>query len=457
MAKKYIRKKSLNYKFSEKHKEYIRKCKVNAVNVAEGAVRAGKTTDNVFAFAQELKTHPDKVHLATGSTASNAKLNIGDCDGFGLEHIFRGQSRWGKYKGNDCLYIQGPATAFKQKIVIFAGGALANSFKKIRGNSYGMWIATEINLHHDNTIKEANNRLLASKNLKMFWDLNPDHPKAKIYTDYIDKYQKQTEEGIDIGGYNYMHCTIHDNITISEESKQKTINRYDKNSIWYLRDILGQRCVAEGLIYREFSERYQKKKNGIEQISISKVQDLIRKGKILKINIGIDFGGNGSAHAFVATATTVGYKQLIILKSEKHLNKDLTPRQLGNLFVTFVKKILVLYGFITNIFCDSAETVLINGLKESMKNAKLGQIKIRNARKERINDRIFTVSILMSSYRLLYTEDCDTLLDALCTTIWNPKNITENERLDDGTCDIDSQDAFEYTFERDINRLIKDK
>lgn len=31
----------------------------------------------------------------------------------------------------------------------------------------------------------------------------------------------------------------------------------------------------------------------------------------------------------------------------------------------------------------------------------------------------------------------------------------KNERLDDGTSDIDSMDSFEYTFERQISRLIK--
>lgn len=36
----------------------------------------------------------------------------------------------------------------RQRIIIFAGAAKEDSFKKIRGNSYGMWIATEINLHH---------------------------------------------------------------------------------------------------------------------------------------------------------------------------------------------------------------------------------------------------------------------------------------------------------------------
>ena len=147
--------KTITYNFGQKHLDYIKKCHYNTYNIAEGAVRAGKTVDNVIAFAYELCRAPDKFHLATGSTMANAKLNIGDANGFGLEYIFRGQCRWSKYKDNDCLIIRGPYTNFEEKVVIFAGGKSSDSYKKIRGNSYGMWIATEINLHHDNTIKEA--------------------------------------------------------------------------------------------------------------------------------------------------------------------------------------------------------------------------------------------------------------------------------------------------------------
>lgn len=248
----YKPKKTIPFNFGDKHIDYIRKCQYNTYNIAEGAVRAGKTVDNVYAFAHELETTPDKIHLATGSTAANAKLNIGDANGFGLEYIFRGQCRWGKYKGNECLVIKGPKTHYKQKVVIFAGASLANSFKKIRGNSYGMWIATEINLHHDDTIKEAFNRTLASKRRKFFWDLNPDNPNAPIYVDYIDKYIDKANKGELLGGMNYQHFTIFDNINISEASRNAFISQYEEGSLWYRRDIKGERCIAEGLVYATF-------------------------------------------------------------------------------------------------------------------------------------------------------------------------------------------------------------
>lgn len=55
---------------------------------------------------------------------------------------------------------------------------LASSYKSIRGNSYGMWIGTEINLHHKSFVQEAFNRSIAADKRKIWWDLNPDNPKA---------------------------------------------------------------------------------------------------------------------------------------------------------------------------------------------------------------------------------------------------------------------------------------
>lgn len=49
------RKKTIPYNFGDKHKAYIRKSQDCMINVAEGAVRAGKTVDNVLAFVTSLR------------------------------------------------------------------------------------------------------------------------------------------------------------------------------------------------------------------------------------------------------------------------------------------------------------------------------------------------------------------------------------------------------------------
>lgn len=440
-----IKRKTIPFNFSEKHIDYIRKSKDCTYNIAEGAIRAGKTIDNVFAFSHEIQSSKDKLHLATGSTVANAKLNIGDANGFGLEYIFRGQCRWGKYKDNDALFIRGPATRYKQKIIIFAGGAKADSFKKIRGNSYGMWIATEINLHHDNTIKEAFNRTAAADKRKFFWDLNPDNPNAEIYTEYIDKYERKAKSGKLLGGYNYQHFTLDDNINITAERREEIKSQYDETSIWYKRDILGQRCIAEGLIYRIFADNPKK---FIWDANLP---------KIMSIYIGVDFGGNSSAHSFVATGVTPDYKNVIVLESERiPCDKgDIDPDKLGLMFCNFCKRIIARHGSITEVYCDSAEQVLIAGFRSIARRQGLSWLRIHNSLKEEINNRINLTVQLMAQGRFFYTPKyCETLVSALSTAIWNPKQLTKNERLDDGTSDIDTLDSFEYTIERLAKRLV---
>ena len=455
MAQAVKKKKTIAFNFGEKHKAYIRECESCMYNVAEGAVRAGKTVDNVFAFAHELKTTKDRIHLVTGSTVGNAKLNIGDANGFGLEWIFRGQCHWGKYKDNEALYVKGPATKYRQRIIIFAGGGKEDSYKKIRGNSYGMWIATEINLHHKNTIREAFNRTIAADKRKIFWDLNPDNPNAPIYKEYIDKYAKQAAAGELVGGYNYMHCTLYDNINLTPERIREIESQYTPGSIWYLQDIKGMRVTAQGLIYRQFAEDTNSKEFRFRRTEKPK--------DIMEIILSIDFGGSGSGHAFSATAITRGFNEVVSLASEWHGCQDengnqieIDPEQLGQMFVDFCLKVINLYGYITVVYCDSAEQTLILGIKSSLRKAGLGWIRVENALKEQINDRIRLTTRLMAQGRYSYMDlMCDSLVAAFCSAVWDPDEITKNIRLDDGTSDIDSLDAFEYTIERYITKLIK--
>ena len=217
------------------------------MNVAEGAIRSGKTIDHCIIAAMYLETCPDKIHLASGSTMGNAKLNIGVCNGFGLENLFRGRCKWGKYKDNEALFVY---TQTGEKIVIFVGAAKADSYKRILGNSFGLWIATEINEHYDcedsrsSFIKVAFGRQVAAQKPLVLWDLNPCNPGHSIYKNYIDAYNDNY-----IGGYHYEHFTIADNYSITPERREEIESQYIKGSVWYRRDIDGERCSAEGLVY----------------------------------------------------------------------------------------------------------------------------------------------------------------------------------------------------------------
>ena len=70
------------------------------------------------------------------------------------------------------------------------------------------------------------------------------------------------------------------------------------------------------------------------------------------------------------------------------------------------------------------------------------------------NGRIRLTVRLMNTERYGWTEDAETLAKAHREALWDSKIKTEDVRLDDGTTDIDTLDAFEYSIEQDANRLI---
>lgn len=418
--------------------------KDNKANVAEGAVRAGKTIDNCIAFALNLEYTKDKIHLASGSTLANAKLNIGECNGFGLEHQFKGRCKWGKFKDNEALFIN---TKTGEKIVIFVGGGKADSYKKILGNSYGLWIATEINEHYDSDnskesfIKVAFARQLASNNPKWFWDLNPGNPNDAIYKDYLDLWQTK---GL-VGGYNYQHFTIFDNAAITEQRKSEIISQYDSSSIWYQRDILGKRVVAEGLIYCEFKDYHIIKMNDWNAIDKNgNYTNEIRRA-LKFITVGVDFGGNISAHSFNATGFTNQFRKFGTIK-QKRIAKRIDDKTLTEEFIKFIKELREEYPNINiiDIRCDSAEQTLIAGFERALRENNIA-IQINNAIKGEILNRIRFYCKMFSTNKYFILECCSDLIMAFKTAVWEKDK--NDVRLDDGKQDVDSLDAQEYSTE----------
>lgn len=425
--------------FSEKHRRYIRNAKGARMAVAEGAIRSGKTIDHCILAAQYLELTPDRFHLATGSTIGNAKLNIGVCNGYGLENLFRGRCKWGKHRDNEALFLY---TQTGEKVLIFAGGGKADSYKRILGNSYGLWIATEINEHYDSNdsresfIKVAMGRQLAAQKPYTLWDLNPCPPKHPIYEQYIDAYRESFA-----GKYVYEHFTIFDNATISEERRNAEIAARINHPTWYRRDILGVRAVAEGVIYRDFTDSPQ---------SMIVNRDWLKDHPLTACLIGVDFGGNGSGHAFCCTGFERGFTGVVTLAEWYHKG-EITPEKLESAFVEFCRMCIDLFGA-RAAYCDSAESTLIKGLEAAAIRNRL-PLEVKKARKYPINDRIRFLTRQMGGGRYHIMDTCRHTIDALSSAVWDSKHTTEDVRLDNGTSNIDSLDALEYSFEPFMNDI----
>ncbi|MGI6361466.1 MAG: PBSX family phage terminase large subunit [Bacillota bacterium] len=430
-----------------KHKAYIKNALDNRMCVAEGAIRSGKTIDHCIIAAMYLEICPDRIHLASGSTVANAKLNIGDCNGYGLEYLFRGRCRWGKYKDNEALFVN---TQTGEKVVIFSGGGKADSYKRILGNSYGLWIATEINEHYDcddsriSFIKVAMGRQAAAQRPFTLWDLNPCHPGHEIYTSYIDKYK----EGF-LGGYLYEHFTMRDNLSISDERRREIESQYDMGSVWHARDILGERRIAEGLIYQQFADNPDE-----YMIDLKDDNNADWLKDVMFVSIGIDVGGSRAKTAFVANAIHARLDKITTIYDHSIGGKkgEVDADRVCNEFIGFVERIQKQYPhlYIKYTFVDSEAQYIKNSIKNAVRN-RGWNIDVADSRKQKIKDRIFAGNTLLNVGRLFIGTGCKLVQGGLSAAAWDNKK--PDERLDNFSTDIDILDAWEYSWEYWIREL----
>jgi hypothetical protein len=80
-------------------------------------------------------------------------------------------------------------------------------------------------------------------------------------------------------------------------------------------------------------------------------------------------------------------------------------------------------------------------------------VNIFNALKKPINDRIRCACKLQGAGRFFIMSHCKTTIDAYASAVYDSKQITEDVRLDNGTSNIDTLDATEYAYEREIYDL----
>lgn len=389
--------------------------------INHGAKRSGKTILNNDLFLMELmrvRKIADTLGIATpmyilaGVSSKTIQNNI-------LTEINNKYGITFKFDKHGSFIFKGV------KIVQAYTGTIAG-LGGIRGmTAFGAYI-NEASLAKQEVFKEIISRC-SGEGARILVDTNPDNPKHWLLNEYINNS--------DANILNFKYCL--DDNTFLGERYIKNIKANTPQGIFYQRDILGNWVAGEGVIYKSFADNVTK-------------FETEKSFNFETINIGVDFGGNKSKHAFCCTGITKGYKELIALASEKH--EPDTPERLNAQFIDFVKKMLYKYGRIDCIYCDSAEQVLIRGMQKALQDNNLN-IAIKNAIKNEIINRIRIVNVLMTTSRFFYIKNENTsLVDALQSAVWDSKSL-EDKRLDDNTSDIDTLDSFEYSFEKYIKVL----
>jgi PBSX family phage terminase large subunit len=383
--------------------------------VKSGATRSGKTYQDYFLIPRRLLAVEGKegLNVILGNTRETIRRNI----------LIPMQTLYGvDYVGN--LRADNSCEMFGQKVFCL-GADNANRVDKVRGASIKYCYGDEVTTWSQDVFDMLKSRLDKPYS-KFDGTCNPENPQH-WFKRFLD-----SDADVFLQAY-----TIDDNPFLDAVFVENLKREY-RGTVLYDRYIKGLWVAAEGVVYRLFADHP-------EQFIVDDVPGTIRYA-----TIGVDFGGGTSAHAFSCMGFTS--RNAIVCLADYREQAALDPTKLERDFVDFVK-MCQMQWLVTDVWCDSAEQTLINGLRAAAAQARLG-VNIGNAQKKPINDRIRALCILMGAGRFYINRRCEATIDALKSALWDSNHTTTDVRLDNGTTNIDSLDALEYSFEREIPTLI---
>lgn len=397
--------------FSEKAKDFLFHS-VKRYNIAYGSVRSSKTVTMTVRWLKYLVDGPPGDLLMMGYSMATLQRNV-------LNDLFdivgKNAYRWvNRQQGELILY---------GRRIYCLGAATEKADARIRGATFAGAYCDEANLFPQIVWNQIQARL-SVKGALCFANCNPESPSHWFYKDVIAN--KDIPDDLKA----IWHFTMDDNLSLSEEYKKTLYASY--SGVFRKRLILGEWCAAEGAIYEDFAENpdnflYKPKEND----------------RFKSINIGIDYGASVSRCAFVCTALTIDNR--LIALDEKSLEGVKTPNYIYEQLWLFYLQVRQAYGEVSNIFADygALGQVITAGLVNYLQ-VKGAQARVSDCLKGNIINRILLTLRLMGTGRFFISTRCKKLKEAFLMAVWDEKH--DDTRLDNGTSDIDSLDAFEYSF-----------
>lgn len=415
-------------KLSKKQKMIFRWCydsRYKAV-ICDGAVRSGKTVCMAASFILwAMRAFGGAVLSICGKTVQSAERNI--ISQLSSIADITAYFKLSYSRTDHLLTVSGNGRT--NRFYVF-GGKDESSYALIQGITLSGVLLDEVALMPESFVNQAIARTLSVPEAKIWFNCNPGNPHHWFYKNWV--------LGADEKNALRLHFLMSDNPILSAEQIADAEKLY--SGVFKKRYIDGLWAAAEGVIYTQIAD-------DIKPFILSSMPEDIIFG-----TIGIDFGGNGSANAAVFTGFSKSMKRMVVL-DEYYRKEIITPSQLEEDLCGFIIRCKNSGVRLTDVYCDSAEQTLIRGLKTACAKQRLA-VNISNARKSSILGRIRFTNAMASQGRLFIMPGCRHLIDALQSAVWDSKKA-DDVRLDDGNYNIDSLDAFEYSFEHLINDMIE--
>ena len=395
-----------------KQREYRREAD-RVWNVKTGATRSGKTYGDYFLLPRRLLNVRGLagLNVILGSTRGTLSRNLIQP----MQAIY-GPTLVGNIRSDNTALLFG-------EVCHCLGADSVRQVNRLRGSSIKYCYGDEVATWSPDVFEMLKSRLDKAYS-KFDGTCNPEGP-----THWFKKF-------LDRGGPElYQQAYTIDDNPFNPPEVVARMKRDYAGTVYYDRYIRGLWVAAEGAVYRVFADDTARFDMETAELDAH---------PLATATLGVDFGGNGSGHAFACSGFERGFAGLITLAEWYHKG-EITPEKLENAFVDFARFCAERYGARV-AYCDSAEPTLILGLRAACLREGL-PVEIRKARKGAINGRIRFLCQMMAGGRYRILKGCERTREALLDALWDGRYTTEDVRLDNGTTNIDSLDALEYSFE----------
>lgn len=398
------------------------------VLICDGAIRSGKTSLMTVAFIDwAMREFNNTCFAICGKTVGSARRNI-------IKPYTAMKYARDRYKITENISEKTMTVRRGNKTNVFYifGGKDEGSAALIQGMTLGGVLLDEVVLMPRSFVEQAIARC-SLDGYKLMFNCNPGSPEHWFYNDWI-----KDADGENVKNILHLHFRIEDNPGLSEERIREYYATYE--GVFYERFVLGNWVRAEGLIYSSFA-------NNSDLFIVDECKE-----NLVYITIGVDYGASKSHTAFKATGFTHGFKTVYSI-AECDSEGVAEPNEIYRRFEEFYLSVVKRWSKCFYVFADygALGQVLTNGLMLYMQR-KGYPVQIQDCIKGRIVERIELVSQLMAQGRYKILRSCPRLIRAFKDAVWDEKH--DDIRLDDGSTDVDSLDAFEYSIFPLYDKLI---
>lgn len=213
-----------------------------AALVCDGSIRSGKTVCMTVGFILWSMTRfKRQVFALCGKTVEslrrNVVLNLRDWLPHDLEIVERRSE-------NKLIISDGTG---RENTYFLFGGRDESSYMLIQGITLAGVLLDEVALMPQSFVEQALARC-SVEGSKFWFNCNPSSPEHWFYKNWVLGDKPKEKKAL------HLHFTMSDNLSLPPEIKE----RYERQftGVFYQRYILGEWCVAEGLVYQFDREKY---------------------------------------------------------------------------------------------------------------------------------------------------------------------------------------------------------